>query len=164
MRKVQLMILILLTCDLAGLAWADAIQPRLYMDWPTGWEYQSPVARGAITYFQARQSKEGSTVQQLKIRLIPLSSTAQPVDAQSLHDLVVRLRAATSRVPASVQDVQRLSTAGYYFSLGKYESGVDVRHVEGVLMRDGYFLQFTLSTKGADPSEILVALGSISIR
>jgi hypothetical protein len=157
-----LLLLVVLACGLPGPPSAAAASPRLYIDWPADWEYQEPIVRDSITYLRARQSREGSIVQQLRMEVTPAARTGRSVDSQSLRELTVRLRDEASAGQASVPDVSAFSTMGYYF-VTERETGVDARY-EGVLMRNGHFLHFTLSTKEADPSEMLAALGSVRIQ
>ncbi|HEY5808979.1 MAG TPA: hypothetical protein VIT67_13470 [Povalibacter sp.] len=157
---------------LVGISIAESSNQLLEIPWPASWEYRPPNERGSVVYLEARQRQGDSTLQEVRISALSISTATQPVDAKSIHGLAERLRdAVLPTVTEESIDVLSLSAVGYYFIATdrRHVSGHvgDYRQlVEGVMLRSEYLIHFTLLTNDATDAsakEILRALDQSTI-
>jgi len=164
------MIVVLLGCFLSTWVMAEA---RLHVAWPEYWETRAPVAQGPALLLQARLQKEGTTLQLLDITAVNTRAASRPVDVTSIRILAERLRDAT--LPTAVEDTIELmplnSASGFYFvatDRSFRRGAVDGYRqlVEGVMLRSGYLINFTLLTSDStarEAKEIMRVLDELTI-
>lgn len=164
------MIIILLGCCLSQWAMAES---RLHIAWPEHWEIRAPVTQGSALRLQARQQKEGATLQLLDITAVNTREASRPVNVGSIRILAERLRDATlpTAVESSIELTPFESASGFYFVATDRNHRVgavdDYRQlIEGVMLRAGYLINFTLLTNDAsapESREILHVLDELTI-
>ena len=173
--KVSRLIVLLMasTCGLLDLALAAAVEHRLHIDFPPRWEYREPVQRDSVLYVHARLQREGATVQLLNVSVIDTRAATRSVDTQSILGLAEKLRdlALRTAVESDISVVPLASSQGYYFVATdrnhQSASRDDYRQlVEGIMLRSGYLINFTLLTNDAgstDAAEMISALTRLRI-
>lgn len=106
--------------------------------------------------------------------MIDTRMATKPVDAQSIRGLAGKLRDATLRTAAdsAISLISLGASQGYYFVATDRDhrnaSGDDGyrQRVEGVMLRSGYLINFTLLTNDADSGdtkEMISALAQLRI-
>jgi hypothetical protein len=148
-------------------------ESRLHIAWPEYWEIRPPVTQGSALRLQARQLKEGATLQLLDITAVNTREASRPVDVGSIRILAERLRDATlpTAVESSIELTPFGSASGFYFVATdrNYRAGAvdDYRQlIEGVMLRSEYLINFTLLTNdasAAESREILQLLDELTI-
>jgi hypothetical protein len=140
---------------------ANAVAPSLHIAWPQHWELRTPERQAAALRLQAREQNLGVTRQILEVIAIDIRHATKAVDLTSVRDLVTQLRNATtlkSSVEKKIEVLPFQTPYGYYFTAtdgsqqGASQSGYR-QLVEGVLLKSGYLINFTLRTNNADNPE-----------
>jgi hypothetical protein len=152
---------------------AESASPRLRIRWPEHWEYREPQRQGPAVHFQARERIDGAITQTLDVTIIDTRAAQKPITRESIKDLATKLRDAT--LPTAIEKTIPLreftNGCGYYF-VASDAHFVAARAnsfkpmIEGVLLDEGYLLNFTLLTNGAarkDALAILTAIGNSEI-
>ncbi len=155
---------------ICGLALASQPPPRLHIDFPPQWEYREPVRRDSVLYLHARQQLEGTAAQRLNVSVIDTRAATKPVDSRSILGLVEKLRdvALQTSVESSIDVVPMDASQGYYFVATDRDyqpaSGDDDYRqlVEGVLLRSGYLINFTLLTNDADSVDTIEMISALA--
>ncbi len=141
----------------------------LRISWPDHWEVRPPVDQGSVVRLQAREQREGTTRQMLNLTAVSTTSAEERIDAASLKDLISRLRdlSLQSSVETSIEPVPMAGTQGYYFVATdrNYRAGQEGQYrqyrqmIEGVMLKAGYLINFTLLTNdaGSDAAKLMVA-------
>ena len=138
----------------------------LRISWPEHWEVRPPVDQGSVVRLQAREQREGTTRQMLNLTAVNTASADQRIESSSLTDLISRLRdlSLQSSVETSIEPVPMAGTQGYYFVATdrNYRAGQEGQYrqmVEGVMLKAGYLINFTLLTNdaGSDAAKLMVA-------
>ena len=138
----------------------------LRISWPEHWEVRPPVDQGSVVRLQARGQREGTTRQMLNLTAVSTTSAEKRIDAASLTDLISRLRdlSLQSSVETSIELVPMAGTQGYYFVATdrNYRAGQEGQYrqmIEGVMLKAGYLINFTLLTNdaGSDAAKLMVA-------
>ena len=138
----------------------------LRISWPEHWEVRPPVDQGSVVRLQAREQREGTTRQMLNLTAVSTTSAEERIDAASLKDLISRLRdlSLQSSVETSIELVPMAGTQGYYFVATdrNYRAGQEGQYrqmIEGVMLKAGYLINFTLLTNdaGSDAAKLMVA-------
>lgn len=153
-----------------GFAIAYPTEIRLRIQWPEHWEYRPAVERNSVRYLEARQRRKGATMQRLSIAVIDTRASSTPIALPAIRALVEKLRDGASKGAAESIDVVPLKISqGYYFvgSAGHtMERGGYHQLVEGVLLRSGYLINFSLLTDDAQSDaarQVLSALDHLVI-
>ena len=137
----------------------------LRISWPDHWEVRPPVDQGSVVRLQAREQREGTTRQMLNLTAVSTTSAEERIDAASLKDLISRLRdlSLQSSVETSIELVPMVGTQGYYFVATdrNYRAGQEGQYrqmIEGVMLKAGYLINFTLLTNdaGSDAAKVMV--------
>lgn len=137
----------------------------LRISWPEHWEMRQPVDQGSVVRLQAREQREGTTRQMLNLTAVSTTSAEKRIDAASLKDLISRLRdlSLQSSVETSIELVPMAGTQGYYFVATdrNYRAGQEGQYrqmIEGVMLKAGYLINFTLLTNdaGSDAAKVIV--------
>ena len=137
----------------------------LRISWPEHWEVRRPVDQGSVVRLQARGQREGTTRQMLNLTAVSTTSAEKRIDAASLTDLISRLRdlSLQSSVETSIEPVPMAGTQGYYFVATdrNYRAGQEGQYrqmIEGVMLKAGYLINFTLLTNdaGSDAAKVMV--------
>jgi hypothetical protein len=127
------------------------------------------VERGSIVYLQARQQREGRTVQRLSISIVDTRLAQKAVTSDSVKDLSTQLRDAALRTSREEQIPLRSLTNrhGYYFiATDTDRSAPFTQYAEGAILHAGYLINFTLHTNDAsstETQEMLSALDQLRI-
>ena len=138
----------------------------LKVAWPDNWEVRPPVDQGSVVRLQAREQREGTTRQMLNLTAVNTASADKRIDSSSLTDLISRLRdlSLQSSVETSIELVPMAGTQGYYFVATdrNYRAGQEGQYrqmIEGVMLKAGYLINFTLLTNdaGSDAAKLMVA-------
>ncbi len=102
----------------------------------------------------------------LNITAVNAVSAEKPIDSSSLTDLISRLRdlSLQSSVETTIELVPMAGAQGYYFVATdrNYRAGQEGQYrqmIEGVMLKAGYLINFTLLTNdaGSDAAKVIVA-------
>jgi hypothetical protein len=131
------------------------------------------VQRDSVLYVHARLQREGATVQRLNVSVIDTRAATRSIDTQSILGLVEKLRDSALRTAAKsdINIVPLATSQGYYFvaaDRNHQSASGDVyrQRVEGVMLRSGYLINFTLLTNDSgstDTAEMISALAGLRI-
>ena len=121
-------------------------------------------------YQQARLQQADKTVQSLQITAINLQHGPKPATPESVKQLATSLRDELGKtaVEKTIPLQEFKSVKGYYFAAtdSKPKPGEFGQLVEGVILSEGYLINFTLLTHDAaskDTQAMVAALGQLSI-
>jgi len=141
----------------------------LYIPWPAGWKVGATQGQKGVTFLAARFAGEGE--QDLKVTAISVKEAKTPVTEASIHDLAEKLRdaAAKTAVDENISLKKFSASKGYYFSATDKNPrpGDFTQLVEGVILNQGYLINFTLLTNdaaGKDATQMVDALDKLSIK
>ena len=157
-------VLILFSIIASQVAQASHDEGRLFIDWPSGWEYREPTRDDGVLLLQARQRTTAS--QSLTISIIDTSRASKEVGPDEAHDLVRRLRDSVQQTAVEPTiEIRKFGNDGYSFVATDRNhwrgQGGFRQLVEGVSLRSGYLINFTLLTNEAmsvATQQILTAL------
>jgi hypothetical protein len=158
-------------CLLLAFAQAHS-EASLRIAWPDGWEIRPPTTQGSTLQLQARHRAGDQTSLLLHVIAVNVEAAARPIDAAAVKGLASQLRDAALRksTEASIELVAFGKSQGYYFAAthrgGRHSDDEFRQAVEGVLLRSGYLINFTLHTDdvaSADTKALLSALAELRI-
>jgi len=145
--------------------------PGLYIPWPAGWEVGPYRIEKSVMYQSSRLQRKDETVQTLQVTAINVQHGPRPIAPADLQQLADQLRnqVQTGAVEKSITVNPFKTTQGYYFAAtDKHpKSGEFTQMVEGVILNQGYLINFTLLTNdaaGKDATQIIDALDKLSIK
>jgi len=143
----------------------------LYIPWPQSWQVAPPRTDKSVMYQQARQQNTDKTVQSLQITAINLQHGPKPATPESVKQLATSLRNELGKtaVEKTIPLQEFKTVKGYYFAAtdSKPKSGEFTQLVEGVILSEGYLINFSLLTNDAsskDTQAMIAALDQLSIR
>lgn len=135
---------------------AEPNRVHLQIRWPPNWEYRAPVRNGPVVHLQARENANGRSRQRLTITVIDTEAAQKPITKESIRDLAARLRDATLATAREKQIALApfANADGFYFVATdrRYDPGRSddyAQLAEGVLLRSGYLITFTLLSHDA---------------
>jgi hypothetical protein len=141
------------------------VNRHLELPWPPTWEYQPATLKNNVWYLQARERTGERIDQVLRMTIVDASNKEDQLNSASVRELVGKLAQASS------SDVHAFSNgAGYYFLMRDLMHGDAqefAQQVEGVLVRDGHLIYFTLQTNDAgtpSSASMLAALENARVR
>ncbi len=152
---------------------SEPASPLLRIDWPEHWEIREPQRQGPAVHVQARERIDGATMQILDVTIIDTHAAQKPITRDSIKELASELRdaALSTAIEKTIPLRDFANGRGYYFVAS------DARFVaaransfrqiiEGVMLDEGYLLNFTLLTNDAEDAAtraMLDALASVSV-
>lgn len=150
---------------------ADTSTLSLHIPWPQNWQIAPPRTDKSVMYQQARLQQADKTVQSLQITTINIQNGPKPATPESIKQLVTSLRDEIGKtaVEKSIPLQEFKTVKGYYFA-GTDKNpkpGEFTQMVEGVILNQGYLINFTLLTndaKSEDAKAMIDALDQLSIR
>lgn len=144
---------------------------KLYVSYPAGWQLREPLLRDNMLTYEARQRVGEKVVQHLQITAISPPAGKPAPSLESLKQLAGGLRDVSLKTAKEKEvPLQKFSTAqGYFYSATDKNSkpGELTQMVEGVMLNQGYLINFTLLTndvKSDDAKAMIAALDQLSIR
>jgi len=150
---------------------AHANPLKLYVPYPTGWELREPLLRDNMLAYEARQQVNGKTVQHLQITAISPPQGKPAPNPETLKQLASGLRDVTLKTAKEKEiPLQKFTVAqGYYYTATDKnpKPGEFTQLIEGVLVNQGYLINFTLLTNDAaspNAKAMIAALDQLSIR
>lgn len=170
MRKYRLSLQLLLILQVFSMA-ATAAPLKLYVPYPAGWQLREPLLRDNMLAYEARQRVGDKVVQHLQIAAISPPVGKPAPSSESLKQLAGNLRDFSLKTAKEKEiPLQKFATAqGYFYSTTDKnpKPGEFTQMVEGVMLNQGYLINFTLLTNdaaGADAQAMVSVLDKLSIR
>jgi len=152
---------------------ATVAAQELRGDWPAHWEYRQMQRQGPAIHLQAREQKDGQTLQTLDITAIDTHTAQKPITIASINDLACKLRdAALSTSIEKRIPMQEFSNHRGYFFLASDARFIAAKKnsfkqmIEGVMLHQNYLINFTLLTNdaaGSGAKQIMEALSEMKI-
>jgi hypothetical protein len=143
----------------------------LQITWPAHWEFRTPQRQGPAIHLQAREQKDGLTIQMLDLTLIDTRPAQKPITTESIKDLASKLRdAALSTAVEKSAPLQEFSDhRGYYFVLSEAHFVAAKKNsfrqiIEGVIFDQNYLMNFTLLTNDAASADAKQIVGALDAR
>jgi hypothetical protein len=144
---------------------ARADSPRLNLMWPDAWEIRPPQTRSQVVYLSARERRGTEITQTLQLTTLSVARASQPVTLASVRELANRLMHATAATSVEPEPALRQfpHRDGYYFiAEDKAPKAGDFRQlVVGVILANGYLVNFTLLTHDAGSKGTLAMLEAL---
>jgi hypothetical protein len=140
----------------------------LQIPWPAQWEIRQPTRQDFALQLHAREYSGGSTLQLLDLTAVNIRSASKDVDLLSLRELALQLRdyAARSAAEEKIELTPFDVALGYYFiATDRNYRGADGEYrqmVEGVMLKSGYLINFTLLTNDANSAESRNMMSALS--
>lgn len=168
LRKLSSRLLLFISLACSWVVFAEPL--ALHIPWPQNWQVAPPHTDKSVMYQSARQQLLGKTVQSLQITAINLQHGPKPATPESVKQLATSLgdEIGKTSVEKTIPLHEFKAAKGYYFSAtdSKPKPREFTQMVEGVILNQGYLINFTLLTNdsnGADAQEIVAALDKLSI-
>jgi len=169
LKKNMPWILLLIAIVLPRIVCAEPLS--LHIPWPVGWQIGEPRIDKSVMHQQPRQQSADKTVQSLQLTAINVQHGHKPPTPESVKHLAASLRdvVAKTAVEKSISLQEFKIVKGYYFAAtdSQPKAGGFKQLVEGVILGEGYLINFTLLTNdaaGVEAKAMIAALDQLSIR